>query len=132
MPPTVTPLGSELVGVETRDGTPSQISVSFIITGPVQLEDISWTYTPAQGNSSVDVAALATNSSKYALSGDLRTLTIFDLNFTDTGNFTLLAANVAGMATGTARLMVFGNYYIIPTHAPSHLTFWFIQLSRSY
>ena len=110
MPPTVTALESELIGVETRDGSPSQITVGFTITGSVLLEDIIWTYTPAQGNSSVDVSALATtNSSKYQLSSDLRTLTIFNLDFFDAGNFTLRATNVAGMATGLVELIVHGK-----------------------
>lgn len=113
VPPTVTPLDREPIGVETRDGTPSQITVGFSITRAfpsVQLDDITWNYTPTRGSTETsDVAALANNSSKYVLSDDLRTLTIFNLNFSDAGYFTLSAINEAGMRNATLELIIHGK-----------------------
>ena len=112
MPPTVTPLKAEPIGVETRDGTPSHITVGFSITRDypsVQLEDITWSYTPIRGSMETsDVATLASNSSKYLLSDDLRTLTISNLSFSDAGYFTLNATNEAGMGSATLELIIHG------------------------
>ena len=109
--PTVSPLGEEHIGIETRDGTPSQITLGFSITNAIpSVDDITWTYTPTRGNTAeaVDVKALANSNDKYMLSNDLKTLTIFTVNFTDAGFFTLNATNIIGSNSATLELTVHG------------------------
>ena len=115
MPPTVEPGSSEpIIGVETRDGSPSQISVTFSITRDVpavEVDDIFWTYRANEDpRVMIDVAAqVVNNSNKYSLSDDLTTLTIFNLNFSDGGFFTLSATNEAGMSNATQELVIHGE-----------------------
>lgn len=114
VPPTVTAIDSEPIGVETRDGTPSQITVGFSITRDfpeVELDNITWTYI-AQGqgqDQNVDVLTLASNNSRYELSDDRRTLTIIDVSFSDAGTFTLVATNEAGIGSTSLELIVHGK-----------------------
>ena len=112
VPPTVTPTVSQLIGVETRDGRPSEIEIGFSIsqaTPPVQLENITWTYVDQITMEQFDIAALASNDTKYQLSEDLRTLTISDLNFFDAGLFIFNATNEAGTGSAILQLMVHGK-----------------------
>ena len=112
VPPTVTPIESQLIGVETRDGRPSKIEIRFFIsraTPPVQLENITWTYVDQITMEQLDIAALASNDSKYQLSEDLRTFTISDLSFFDAGRFTFNATNEAGTGSATLQLVVHGE-----------------------
>lgn len=114
MPPTVEPGSLEpVIGVETRDGSPSQISVTFSITRDVpavEVDDISWTYHTNEDPGLIDVAALVVNNSdKYSFSDDLRTLTIFNLSLSDGGFFTLSATNEAGTSSATQELVIHGE-----------------------
>lgn len=112
MPPTVEPGSSgPVIGVETRDGSPSQISVTFSITRAkpaVELDDISWTYRTKSRNI-IDVAAMVSSSRKYEFSNDLLTLTIFNLSLSDGGFFTLNATNEAGMDSSNQELVIHGE-----------------------
>ena len=104
MPPTVVPVEANLIGVESREGTPSEITVGFTITGAfpeVLIENITWIHA---GND------ITMNSSKYSLSADLCTLTIFNLSFIDSGSITLIARNEAGTGRGTLQLTVYGAH----------------------
>ena len=112
--PTVTPGRSEpVIGLLTRDGSPSQINVTFSITRAkpaVELEDIFWTYhTNENPADTTEVEVLVQNSSKYKFSDDLRTLTIFNLSLSDGGVFMLSATNAAGMDSARQELIIHGE-----------------------
>ena len=110
VPPTVTAVDSQPIGVETRDGRPSEITVRFTITRDdpeVALDDITWTYTN-RSDISVDVAALVMMDSRFQLSADLRSLTISNLSFFDAGSITVNATNEAGTGSGTLQLIIHG------------------------
>lgn len=115
MPPTVTPTEEELIGVEHRDNTTSDITVSFSITRAfpaVEVQDIVWSYTLSRGpmnSTKMDVLALAMNSSKYNLSADRRSLVVYDVDFFDAGYFTVNATNEAGIGTATQEFVVHGE-----------------------
>lgn len=112
VPPTVTPRNERPIGVETRDGSPSEIIIGFSITRdfpPVVLDDITWTYTRRDSTEQEDVAILASNSTKYTLSSNLRSLTITNLNFSDAGYFNLTASNEAGVGIGRLQLIIHGK-----------------------
>ena len=115
VPPTVTPTEEELIGVEHRDNTSSDITVSFTITRAfpaVEVQDIVWSYTLTRGpmnSTEMDVLTLAMNSSKYSLSADRRSLIIYDVDFFDAGYFTVNATNEAGTGTATQELIVHGE-----------------------
>ena len=110
--PQVTPIESQPIGVETRDGSPSEIEIGFSIsraTPPVQLENITWTYVDLITMEQFDITSLGSNNTKYQLSEDLRMLTISDLNFFDAGLFTFNATNEAGTNSTTLQLVVHGK-----------------------
>ena len=110
MPPTVNPMETELIGVETRDGRPSEVVVGFTITRAipeVAVENITWVHNMING-SSRDIAALLAMDSKYNFSADFRTLTIFNLTFADTGSITFIASNEAGASNATLQLIIHG------------------------
>ena len=112
VPPTITPMEAAPIGVETRDGRPSDITVGFTITRSdpeVQLENITWTYTINDTNMDVQDLVME-DSSKYQLSDNLRTLTIFNLSFFDAGSITLTASNEAGTVSSTLQLIVHGQW----------------------
>ena len=107
-------IDNEPIGVETRDGTPSQITVGFRVTRDfpeVELDDITWTYVAQDQGSmeTIDVLMFASNSSRYELSDDRRTLTIYDVNLFDAGIFTLSATNEAGMGSASLELVIHGK-----------------------
>lgn len=111
----VTPVRSEpLIVVLSRDGNPSQVNMTFSITGgesAVEPDDISWTYHTYANEDleAIDIETLARSSSKYEFSYDLRTLTIFNLSLSDGGVFTFSAANVAGMESASQELVIYGE-----------------------
>lgn len=110
MPPTIIPVNRQNIGVETHDGTPSQITVGFVITRalpPVQLDDITWSYTPTLGSSETSDVVLFTG--RHVLSDDLRTLTIFNLTISDAGYFSLTATNEARKRNATLELVIHGK-----------------------
>jgi hypothetical protein len=89
--------------------------MTFFITRDVpavEVDDISWSYnTNKDPEFTIDVATLLiSNRSKYRLSDNLRTLTVFNLSLSDGGFFTLSAANEAGISTATQELVIHGEY----------------------
>lgn len=112
VPPTVVPRSKEpLIGVETRDGSPSQISIEFAITRAdpgVQPENITWTYRSEEETMAQEME-IADTFNQYEFSDDLVTLTLFNLSFFDAGFFTLRAANEAGMHSATLELVIHGE-----------------------
>lgn len=111
MPPTVTPVEAELIGVEARDSRPSEITVSFIIARAnpeVEVENITWTHNVVNGSRRDLAAMLAMSDSKYNFSADFRTLTVFNLSFFDAGSIMLTASNEAGTSNATLQLIIHG------------------------
>ena len=109
VPPTVIPVDSQPIGVETRDNTPSQITVNFTITRddpPVALDNITWTYRNSTDTTGVNVESLMP---RFQLSQDRRSLTISNLSFFDAGYITLNASNEAGTGSATLQLIVHGR-----------------------
>ena len=102
-----------MIGVQTRDGSPSHISIVFDIVGAlpsVQLEDIMWTYTPYGDNP--DNTPLFSDTSGYTfddVNGLYTNLTIFNVTVSDSGSFTLSASNVVGTRSATIELLVHGK-----------------------
>ena len=101
VPPTVSPLEEEVTVTltETDVNRPPNITLGFTITGAnpeVEIENIVWTYTLHNLNgSTLNTAELASSGSKYNLSVDYRTLTIFNVTYFDAGSIMLSASNGA-------------------------------------
>ena len=108
-PPTVTPLSSEVIGVVNRDGSFSDITLGFFITGDVPevtMEDITWMYAPTNSSGKVPLTA---NNSKFTFTSDRLSVTVSNLILSDDGMFTLTATNDAGIALATVRLTIHGQ-----------------------
>ena len=113
VPPTVIPQDSRPIGVETRDGSPSLIRIGFFITRAipsVPLENRTWTYTNLTSMVVLDVEDLVSNGSKYELSLDRQTLTIYNISLFDAGLFTLSATNEVAMHNATLNFIVHGKF----------------------
>ncbi len=111
VPPTVIPLESSPIGVETRDGSPSEITVGFSITRAlpsVSRDNITWTYFIDATMEQVDLRELADNNSKYIFDESYETLTINNLSYFDAGIVILSASNEAGIKNASLNLTIHG------------------------
>jgi hypothetical protein len=99
VPPTVTPLKVELLGIVN-----DSVTLSFVIeraSPPVDLNDISWTFTDVKGNIS-----FITPTNRSYFSFDSLNLTLNDLQHSDEGVYTLTAGNPAGVHAASINLSI--------------------------
>ena len=88
------------------------ITVQFTIQGafpPVELENIQWSFQNAILNTSCPEC-----NPRYNFSDDLLSLTIFNLQVSDNGSFTLRASNPAGVHQAEHNVTVYGKNSILP------------------
>ena len=146
VPPTVLPTSVQpLIGVETRDGSRSEVSIEFAITRAeprVELQDIEWSYRSMSDGMEMDLDTFFNDSDKFALSDDLTSLTVFNVSLFDAGMFTLSASNEAGTHNATIQLSVHGEclYHKIThtrprtrkhTHTHTHMHYQLLLLPLS-
>ena len=112
VPPTVTARSREVIGVETRDQSPSEIAITFIITRAdpeVVPVDIVWTYVA----STTVTEQLIHETAFYPrvnLTMDRRSITLRNLSLSDAGTFTLSATNEAGTHHASVTLIIHGRF----------------------
>ena len=110
MPPTVIAVNEEEIGVETRDGSPSFISISFDITRAdpkVTPADIIWTYAPNNTESRLVNETDIYPTLNFTM--DRRSVTVSNLSLSDAGTFTLIATNEAGSHNASVKLIIHGK-----------------------
>ena len=116
VPPVVTPVST--ASHHLRNSTVSiEFSLNSRVFPAVQLSNIQWIYTTANGSEILDTSF--PNNTRYNFSSNLLSLTITNLQVADDGNYSLMASNEAGIHIATYNLTVFGKSYgIICREAP--------------
>lgn len=103
-----------MIGVETRDGSPSEITLGFTLTRAfpeVSRGDIHWTYTRTNsvGETVSQVIHTSFNDTKFDFTDDLLRVTITKLSLFDAGHFTMTATNEAGTHNASVQLIIHGE-----------------------
>ena len=113
VPPTVTAINEEVIGVETRDNRSSFIDLGFKITRAdpeVSLTDIVWTYAP--NNMTGELINRTAIYSRLNFTEDMRSVTVTVTSLSDAGTFTLTATNEAGSHNASVNLVIHGMTFV--------------------
>ncbi len=114
VPPTVTAINEEVIGVETRDNRSSFIDLGFTITRAdpeVSLTDIVWTYAPNNMTGKLINNRTAIYP-RLNFTEDMRSVTVTVMSLSDAGTFTLTATNEAGSHNASVNLVIHGMTFV--------------------
>ena len=107
--------------MQPRDAVSGTVALRFAINNaipPVKLADITWTYVNSTSGNTVDVISslvdyitdtigdASTLGGRFYMSTSLQNLTIFQLQKSDRGMYTLTAKNIVGSSNATIHLDV--------------------------
>ena len=134
MRPLVIPTGTTVVAFRDRSTT-----LEFVINSAspdVTPDNIEWTFEPNQ-EQTLDVNSAV--DSRYQFSQDRRSLNISSLRRNDSGLYTLIATNEAGVDSATIELIVEGKssqyqtyLYVLTffvTYLQHCLTYWSLEMT---